>query len=96
MALALWKIHPSKQAKGRCRHYKAYKAVSGNYDRPIEVLERSSNPASLGIPKKGRHGGSLGTHITKSVVLVYRIDYPAHRIDLAWMGDHKEVYWHDG
>ena len=43
----------------------------------------------MGIPKKGRYGGCLGAHITKSVVVVYRIDYAAHRIDMIKMGDHK-------
>ena len=92
----MWGIRQGKRVEAALRYYKADKAVSKNYARIVDDLKRSRNPASLGIPKKGRHGGSLGTHITKSVVLVYRIDYPAHRIDLAWMGDHKEVYWHDG
>ena len=50
----------------------------------------------MGIPKKDRHGGRLGTHVTKPVVLVYSVDYKAHRIDLIWMGDHKTTYWRDG
>ena len=50
----------------------------------------------MGIPKKGGYGGCLGAHIAKSVVVVYRIDYPARRIDLLGMGDHKTVYGCDG
>ena len=96
MALALWRIQPSKEVDAALRYYKSDKAVSNNYDRLIKELESSSNPASIGIPKKGKHGGRLGTHVTKSVVLVYNIDYPAHRIDLIGMGDHKTVYGRDG
>lgn len=50
----------------------------------------------MGVPKRGKYRGCLGTHITKSVVIVYRIDYNARRIDLLKMGDHKIVYGKDG
>lgn len=96
MALEPWNIRPSSKVERHLEHYKADKAVSANFARLVEDLATSSNPASIGVPKKGRHGGCLGTHITKSVVLVYSVDYKAHRIDLIWMGDHKTVNGRDG
>lgn len=78
------------------RRYKADKAVLDNYRQFIVSLARSDNPASMGVPKRGKYSGCLGTHIAKSVVIVYRIDYDARRIDLLKMGDHKIAYGKDG
>lgn len=89
-------VQPIKQVMDSLRYYKSDKAVFKNCRRFIESLENSDNPAAMGVPKKARHGGCFGTHITKSVVVVYRIDYPARRIDLLGMGDHKTVYGRDG
>ena len=94
-ALAPWNIQPSKRVEDSLRYYRADKAVIGNYARLTDGLENSDDPASIGVQKKGRHKGCLGAHVTKSAVLVYRIDYPEHRIDLMWMGDHKKVYRRD-
>lgn len=91
-----WTVQPIKQVMDSLRYYKSDKAVFKNYRRFIESLENSDNPAALGVPKKGRYDGCFGTHIAKPVVVVYRIDYPARRIDLLGMGDHKTVYGRDG
>ena len=77
------------------QHYRADKAVIKNYRRFVEDLERSNNPEDVGIRKKGKYRHCVGVHITKSVVLVYRIDQAARRIDLLSMGDHKMVYGRD-
>ena len=45
---------------------------------------------------KGKYAECFGTHITKSVVLICRIDYASHRTDLVGLGDHKAVYGSDG
>ncbi len=91
-----WRIQLSETFLKCLRRYKADKAVFRNCRRFIEDLSFSDNPASLGIPKKGQYGGCLGTHITKSVVLVYSVDYARHKIDLIKIGDHKMVYGSDG
>lgn len=91
-----WKLQPSELVCSRRRHHRADKAVVKNYRKFVGDLGRSENPASMRVPKKGRYGGCLGAHITKSVVLVYRINYTTHSIDLVNMGDHKMVYGSDG
>lgn len=91
-----WIVQPSKQVGDSLRRDRSDKAVFKNYRRFIKSLENSVNPAAIGIPKKGRYGGCLGAHITKSVVVIYRVDYPARQIDLLVMGDHKTVYGRDG
>ena len=68
------------------RRYKADKAVLSNYRQFIVSLARSDSPASMGVPKRGKYRGCLGAHITKSVVVAYRIDYDARRIDLLKTG----------
>ena len=93
---APWRIRPIDAFSKCLRRYKADKSVLANYRRLVEGLARSDNPSSMGIPKKGKYSGCLGTHITKSVVLVYRIDYDARKIDLLGIGDHKTVYGRDG
>lgn len=50
----------------------------------------------MGVPKRGKYSACRGAHITKSVVIVYRIDYDARRIDLLKIGDHKIVYGKGG
>ena len=96
MALEPWNIRPSSKVERQLERYKADKAVSANFARlVVEDLASSSNPASMGVPKKGRHGGCLGTHITKSVVLAYSVDYKAYRVDLIGMGDHNTVHRRD-
>lgn len=94
--MALWIIQESKSVVKSLRYYKADKAVSSNYGRFIDELLCIEDPAGMGVPKKGKYKGCIGVHITKSVVVVYRIDYVAHRIDLLKMGDHKMVYGSDG
>ena len=91
-----WKIQVGDSVLDSLQYYKADKAVSKGYRHFVKNLAHSDNPASMGVPKKGKYGGCLGVHITKSVVLVYRIDYAARRIDLVNMGDHKKVYGRDG
>lgn len=94
--MATWNLQPSDRFCDSLWHYRADKAVINNWRHLSASMARSDNPASMGVPKKGRYGGCLGTSITKSVVLVYRIDYAARRIDLLDMGDHKRVYGRDG
>ncbi len=96
MALVPWTIQESRSIVKSLQYYKADKAVSNNYHRLVDELPHLDNPANMGIPKKGRYSGCIGAHITKSVVVVYRIDHAAHRIDLLKMGDHKMVYGSDG
>ena len=90
-----WNIQNDKSLYKSLLRYRADKAVFNNYRRVVQELIGSDNPSAMGIPKKGKHGGCMGTHITKSVVLLYRINYAAHRIDLLERGDHKMVYWRD-
>ena len=91
-----WTVQLSNSTVKSIRHYRADKAVIENYRRFVEELKYSENPEAEGVRKKGRHRHCIGTHLTKSVVLVYRINHAAHRIDLLDMGDHKTVYGRDG
>ena len=91
-----WKIRESRRVSNRLDRYRSDKVVINNYRRIVKDLTHSDNPASMGVPKKGKYGGCLGTHVTKSVVLVYSIDYVARRVDAVDLGNHKEVYGRDG
>ena len=59
-------------------------------------LVYSDDPATMCVPKKkGKCAGCFGTHITKSVVVIYHINYALYRIYLVEMGGHKETYGRD-
>ena len=90
-----WSIRESRLVSRRLKRYESDKAVINNYYSIVKTLVHSSNPSSGGVPKKGKYGGVLGTHVTKSVVFVYSIDYAARAIDAVNLGDHKEVYGRD-
>ena len=47
-------------------------------------------PRPCAFPKKGEHGGCLGTHIAKSVALAWRIGCAARRIGLPDVWGHRE------
>lgn len=94
--MALWNIQESETVREQLEHYRADKAVTRNYLQFINELARSVDLASMGNLKKGRHRGSFGRRITKSVRLVYRICYATRRIDLVNLGDHKMVYGRGG
>jgi len=94
--MVTWDVQPSERFYDGIGYYRADKAVINNCRRLASDLACSDNPAAMGVPKKGKYSGCLGTHITKSVVLVYRIDYAARRIDLLDVGDHKRVYGRGG
>ena len=49
----------------------------------------------MGVPKKGKCGGRLGTHVAKSVVLACGIDYAARRVGAADLW-YREVYGRGG
>ena len=94
--MAPWSVQSDGSIDRALRRYKADKSVRNTYHRVVQDLVYSDDPSTMGVPKRGRHAGCFGTHITKSVVLLYRIDYTSHRIDLLELGDHKTVYGSDG
>lgn len=94
--LEAWNVQNDNSIDKSLRHYSADKAVTNNYYRIVHHMICSDDPATIGVPKKGKYAGCFGAHVTKSVVLIYRIDYASHRIDLLNLGDHKMVYGSGG
>ena len=90
-----WNVQCDASIDKALHHYRADKAVRSTYHRVVRDLAYSDDPATLGVPKKGKYAGCFGTHITKSVVAIYHINYALHRIDLVELGDHKETYGRD-
>lgn len=94
--MAPWGVQSDGSIDRALRRYKAGKSVRNACRRAVQDLAYSDDPPTMGVPKRGRHAGCFGTHITKSVVLLYRTGYTSHRIDLLELGDHKTVYGSDG
>lgn len=93
--MARWKVQSDDSIDKSLRRYKANRPVGDNYAQVVQSLADSDAPETVGVLKKGKYARCFGTHITKSVVLIYRVDYKRHRIDLIELGDHKMVYGKD-
>lgn len=92
---ARWTLVKSKRYE---KHVKAYlhdQRITKALCERLESLRDAKCPERLGDHKIGRLNGAYGTRLSKSVRLLYVIDYSARVIRLLDIGDHKEVYGHD-
>ncbi len=61
----------------------------------VKALSTEEDPARLGDGKYGRYAGACGYNLSKSIRVIYKVDYGAHRVRLVALGDHKEAYGSD-
>ena len=80
------------------KDYKSDKIIIKKLKMFIEDLESLSDdedPSVLGSRKAGKFVNHYGCHLSKSVRVLYTIDFGSHTIHMRKMGDHKEVYGKD-
>lgn len=85
-----WKI---RAEKGFSKYLRRLGAIElKNFESRVRDLGQAEDPSSLGefIPTL-RHGRCYVTRLTKSCRLAYRVFRNANEIELACVGDHKEV-----
>lgn len=95
--MAKWKVlQGSDRVEKKIRGLQSDKVAANKLVTIVQELEECDDPAKLGRRKKGRHRFYYGLHLTKSVSLVYDIDYENSAIYLIDIGDHKALYGRDG
>lgn len=81
---------------GRCRRsYSRDHNVLKALDELLNTLQVAPDPRRLGDRKFGRLEGVYGAKLSKSVRLLYVVDYDARQIKLLAIGNHKETYGRD-
>lgn len=61
----------------------------------MNTLQAAPDPRRLGGRKFGRLEGVYGAKLSKSVRLLYVVDYDARQIKLLAIGNHEETYGSD-
>ncbi len=87
-----WSIEDNAIFRKLYKKYVKVTNVADTVNSRIEDLRTASEPARLGDKKHAPYRNTYGINITKSVRLLYTINYKEHKILLVAIGDHKEVY----
>lgn len=80
---------------------KALKNLKGNAPamdglvRIMEDMRICKDPAVFGKRKRWKYSECYGVHLTKSVSLIYKVDYASHTVYALDVGDHKWLYGRD-
>ncbi len=92
---AKWGLVKSRQYDKHKKGYLHDQAVSKALCERLESLQNAEDPGRLGDIKIGPLKGVYGTRLSKSVRLLFVVDYDAQLIRLLDIGDHKKVYGRD-
>ena len=90
-----WKIRQEGKMLKALKNFKGNAPVMAKLTKLIGCMKVCKNPSTLGERKHGVHGGCYGAHLTKSVSLIYSIDYASHTVWILDIGDHKRLYGRD-
>ncbi len=92
----MWQIRVSKQAKKQLKRY-AKTPDSVHFDKAIRELEKAQDPTSLGKVKILRelHLRCFAYDVTRSLRLLYDVDWSNNLLLIHDLGDHKETYGWD-
>ena len=93
MISSQWTVDRSGKVKKSLKKYKSDKHVSNKFENAIKRLVTIEDPAEIAYKKTP--DDKCIFWITKSVRLLYWMDYEKKIIFLGKMGDHKEVYGWD-
>ena len=66
-----------------------------NLIRVLGDLRDCNDPSIFGERKRQKYKHCYGVHLTKSVSLIYRIDYSSRTVYVLDIGDHKWLYGRD-
>lgn len=90
-----WDIREKKAFQQGRKKYRRDTRVCKALAACVEALSTEEDPARLGDRKYWRYAGTYGYNLSKSIRVIYKVDYGAHRVLLVAIGDHKEVYLSD-
>ncbi len=90
-----WRIVTSKVYDKHVKGYKRDAVVCKKLDENKSFLPTLDHPERAGNIKSGPYKDTYGINLTKSVRLMYQVNYETHEIIFVALGDHKEVYGRD-
>lgn len=90
-----WKVVESVKVRKSRKKYSSDARVCKALESCLRQLPNEEDPRRIGDRKYGIYDGTYGYNLTKSIRLIYKVDYNARQIKLLAMGDHKEVYGRD-
>ena len=90
-----WAVLWDKKFRHCLKKYKRDAKVLKALAACVRALSAEEDPARLGDRKYGRYAGAYGYNLSKSIRVIYKVDYGAHRVRLVALGDHKEAYGSD-
>lgn len=94
--MAPWEVDDQPRMKKGVKSIRGNERATKNLISFLEELKICKDPADIGERKSGSYRNCYGVHLTKSVSLIYRIDYKLHTVYLIDIGDHKRLYGRDG
>lgn len=92
---AKWGLVKSKQYDKHRKRHLHDQAVSEALCERLKSLQNAEDPGRLGGIKLGPLNGVYGAWLSKSVRLLFVVDYGTQVIRLLDIGNHKEVYGRD-
>ena len=99
MTLAVkWELHQHGRYEDHVKKYQRDQVVTKALRERLMSLRDAERPERLGDHKIGRLNGVCGAYgawLSKSVRLLFTVDYTAHAILLLDIGNHKVVYGKD-
>ncbi len=92
-----WVIQPIDDTIDRKlrKLFKSNSDLIKNYKSFIQELEFVDDPAEIGDRKHGKYKDCFGRHMTKSISLLYAINYAERIVYLVDLDDHKNLYGRD-
>ncbi len=93
----MWTIQSADSSIDKSlKKYRSDKDLICSYRQAIINLGNSEDPTTLGERKHGRFKYCYSFKLTKSYRLLYRVFIEEKIIQLIALGDHKELFGHDG
>ena len=90
-----WNVEATGIFHKNAKKYSKDTQVRNALNSRLTLLQNREFPERLGDIKSGSLRGIYGLRLTKSIRLLYQVDYDTHTIRLINVGDHKEVYGKD-
>ena len=91
-----WNVQPYDDTiNKKLKKHKSNAPVIKNFKNFIQELELVEDPVDIGDRKHSQYRNCFGIHMTKSISLIYTIDYEKHVVYLVDLDDHKTLYRRD-
>ena len=90
-----WRVMLNGKTLKALKNFRGNAPVKTGLVEFIEDAKVCDDPSRIGERKKGARRHCYGIHPTKSVSLIYSIDYTSRAVYILDIGDHKRLYGRD-